>query len=1046
MEKLQSPGPDGWGSRYCKVKFRAGSAAAETTPKQPNHDGSIEWTEPLTITVCDTEQSLVASVVTRRGRSGTWSVVPDGRFEGFPVKDLPSVLSLESSTGTKFRAELDTFIDEGEPPQPSMDSVEEHEGRIFFPAFAAGDAHAGHPQQVPIRRPTAEDSTYLGSADGPPGWAPAAAARPFTRTHTRELPVSTAVAVAAELVHDEAAGAAAAAAHGSAAPRGGSMYTTPSARRHSSLIARSSSAGFLTRDGSIPGRSREGSFSSFHLARGSSRSLGESLAWSSSQDDAAPPALPSPVGTPSVSRLMDDRFPLEENKDEDSQAISAATDPSVLAWGELALRQASAPATLTTLGDGGAASGAVRLGLIDGATTVTVTTTTGAAPSARSGWMYDTEVVRPSRIETMESAEAGGHVRLDVIDGTRSAQPEEREEPSISFSPAYGAGDSPALFAPQSESRKKKGFGPFSVFKRSKKKLPPDSPMGRTASPRTHSEPDADDGVTGKPLRLGSGVEAGGRAGSRAGDERGRRGPEDTRDERRFPFLRTSAAGRWTSTLRHVRHDSGIEHVSRQSHLSDRPSVMSRPRRGVIHSARQEAAAPASQEPNIASPRSPREIMAQPTAPTAPPPTPPYEEVMHGYDPSQSVIGSASPSLSAARPLPLRPLDAARQDMGPRPGTAGAESPRPPSYLDAVSRSAGSSPRLPPYYVHGTSSLERTLREEEKAEPAEAMGEYPSHDHPAHLRSGAGAGHRGSTVYQQLMMTGRTADRALPPRRSRTEGETSQDEGLPRRPRPEAPRRQRVALGSSHLVQEQRWPEARAQPGASVSQPLSARRAESAPDAMPPFRRHEEWRPAQPEQDGFAETEMETPSYDDPDALGSRYDYRDGKEAESGYSPMTANSTPHASNGPHGRTLYPNERMAGEEETRPEVGPLEARQPRVASVPRSVSVQEVPSAMRTIPPLGRGGGVRSWRRGESRETTDPVCFSCLSPPSVCGGRKFVLKVMAYPPHSREDVLEDARQNEEVEAGLPGGMSIQRGRRVTVKLVRRQGRGCGGSVF
>lgn len=1046
MEKLLSPGPDGWGSRYFKVKFRAGNAAAETTPKQPNHDGSMEWTEPLTITVYDTEQSLVASVVTRRGRSGTWSVVPDGRFEGFPVKDLPSVLSLESSTGTKFRAELDTFIDEGEPPQTSMDSVEEHEGRIFFPAFAAGDAHAGHPQQVPIRRPTAEDSTYLGSADGPPGWAPAAAARPFTRTHTRELPVSTAVAVAAELVHDEAAGAAAAAAHGSAAPRGGSMYTTPSARRHSSLIARSSSAGFLTRDGSIPGRSREGSFSSFHLARGSSRSLGESLAWSSSQDDAAPPALPSPVGTPSVSRLMDDRFPLEENKDEDSQAISAATDPSVLAWGELALRQASAPATLTTFGDGGAASGAVRLGLIDGATTVTVTTTTGAAPSARPGWMYDTEVVRPSRIENMESAEAGGHVRLDVIDGTRSAQPEEREEPSISFSPAYGAGDSPAPSAPQSESRKKKGFLPFSILRKSKKKLPGALSMGKTASPGTHGEPDADEEVAGTPrsrrldeVRLESGVLAGGRARSRAGPKLGgrrRRGPEDTGDGRMVPPRRSSAAGGRISAR--VRYESGTEHVLRQSYLSDRPSAKSGPGRGVMHFARQEAAAPASLEPNVVSPWSPREMMAQPTAPTAPPPTPPYEEGVHGYDPSRSVSGSASPSLSAASPLPLRQLGAARQDMGPWPGTAGAESSRPPSYLDAVSRTAGSSPRLSSYNVHGTSSLERTLHEEKKAKPAEAMGEYPTYDHPAHLRLGVGAWHPGPASMVVRF-----------PRRSRTEGETPQDEGLLRRPRPEGPRPRRVALGyqgSAHPVQEQRWPEARGQPRASVSQPLSARRVESAPHAMAPFRGLGGRLIAQPEQDDFAETEMETTSYDDLDALGSRYDYRDGEEAESRYSPMTANSTLHASNGPHGRTLYSNGRMAGEEETRPEVGPLEARQPRVASVPRSVSVQEVPSAMRTIPPLGRGGGVRSWRRGESRETTDPVCFSCLSPPSVCGGRKFVLKVMAYPPHSREDVLEDARQNEEVEAGLPGGMSIQRGRRVTVKLVRRQGRGCGGSVF
>ena len=42
--------------------------------------------------VHDTEARLKATIVSRSGDSGPWSLVPDGWFEGFPVKECPCLL------------------------------------------------------------------------------------------------------------------------------------------------------------------------------------------------------------------------------------------------------------------------------------------------------------------------------------------------------------------------------------------------------------------------------------------------------------------------------------------------------------------------------------------------------------------------------------------------------------------------------------------------------------------------------------------------------------------------------------------------------------------------------------------------------------------------------------------------------------------------------------------------------------------------------------------------------------------------------------------
>ncbi|CAM9407540.1 unnamed protein product, partial [Sphacelaria rigidula] len=72
--------------------------------------------------------------------------------------------------------------------------------------------------------------------------------------------------------------------------------------------------------------------------------------------------------------------------------------------------------------------------------------------------------------------------------------------------------------------------------------------------------------------------------------------------------------------------------------------------------------------------------------------------------------------------------------------------------------------------------------------------------------------------------------------------------------------------------------------------------------------------------------------------------------------------------------------------------------------------------------------------------TDPVVFSCLSPPTVSEGQAFALKVLAYLLRQRDDVLQDALKEGVKEAGVPGSMPIMRGKRVTVKLVHNDSTG------
>ncbi|CAM9267046.1 unnamed protein product, partial [Ectocarpus sp. 12 AP-2014] len=114
-----------------RVKFRAGPegrAPAETVPKPANPDGSVEWLEALDITVHDTSFPLIA-VVQQTNYLGGWSLVPDGRFEGAAVSELPNEWRHASSipTAPTFYAQLSVHVEEGTqrdtrlPPFAGMD-------------------------------------------------------------------------------------------------------------------------------------------------------------------------------------------------------------------------------------------------------------------------------------------------------------------------------------------------------------------------------------------------------------------------------------------------------------------------------------------------------------------------------------------------------------------------------------------------------------------------------------------------------------------------------------------------------------------------------------------------------------------------------------------------------------------------------------------------------------------------------------------------------------------------------------------------------------
>lgn len=89
--------------------------------------------------------------------------------------------------------------------------------------------------------------------------------------------------------------------------------------------------------------------------------------------------------------------------------------------------------------------------------------------------------------------------------------------------------------------------------------------------------------------------------------------------------------------------------------------------------------------------------------------------------------------------------------------------------------------------------------------------------------------------------------------------------------------------------------------------------------------------------------------------------------------------------------------------------------------PRGGPARAVPGA------VSSGGGVGG--------RLDPVIFSCFAPPAVRPGTSFDLRVRAYLRRMRDAVLREALSEGAAEAGGAEGMSIPKGARVSVRLVR-----------
>ena len=954
----------------------------------------------------DTEESLIATVVSRSGNSGSWSFVPNGRFEGFPVRVLPAVWTSETGTEPTFRAELTTFIEGGaRGPPASLDNVEEHEGRRYFPAVGGGDTHTGVLQQQEAPRGI-YGARHSGPGGDPSGWMPAAGAAavvgpvsPFDDS----LPISVAVAV------DQMAAAPGIRTTGGAG--GGSLFTTPSARRIPSLVERSSSAGFLARDGSIPGRAREASFPSFRMARGSSHSFGQSHSESSSMHDSAPPPLPSPVGTPSVSRLMDVNSRLEED------GVSAGLPPPAVLRKQLrggrALQQPSAPDALS-------ARGATQSVEVEGS-------------------------MRYGRNHTMEYAAR-------------------EEDPGAEFSPAYGADESLAEEAPPRRS---------SFFSRV---------FGKVYHPRLSS---SSSGTRGEPA-AGSGVGV-------AGISLDAKSDGDVRTAGVSAHGSSAASG--DTMVR--RTNAAMEERRRTNAIARglRPRMRTRILWGV-ESQQEAAAAAASEEPAGASPRSPGAMAATfpaPTAPPLPPPTAPqYPAGAGGYDHSlyrdQDSLIPAGGTVPLSRPSTIGwpqagqqqavqqqvgqqqawqqqavqagqqqawqqqawqqqqavqagqqqawqqqalQQQALQQPMGmPQRGasallvdTACADTP--PSSYESMSMSGLLGSRVHAPAIRGRAQPGEGEEAVSEQEAIGVRGEPPTYDQPGALRSPIDGHHGaldprfrdwdawGDEAHFSAMAVGGGAPPSAVHGPHTSEGSTPQSGELLDARRTTRPR----AAGASPLR--------RTSHHSSTATMWFGDRDRTLPEV--------EGGESEEKAAGGMMEVSPAYEYDHPVALGSRRIPEGGVWGhEEGYSPMPTGIVAPGMNGSTCGTIAREPRMPGN-------GRREGGMPLHEELRQHLNTRGPTPPMRwvKVQPMGR-------------ETLDEVCFSFLSPRSVLAEHKFQLKVYAYLPQLRDEILQLAMFEGEVEAGLPGGRSLLRGKQVTVKLVRRAGWGGeggeGGGVY
>lgn len=158
-----------------RVVFRAGTAVARTPSKRANPDGSVEWTQPLEITVYDPSAKLVAVIQQFNFLRG-WIIGPDRHFNGTSVTALPSEWTHSSDlpTAPSFYAELRVNIEGGDHPSPGGvdESDEDYSGlpmlcspRVLHYS-GRHDSHGGKMKPISPTSVTTTPSTLLTTSVG----------------------------------------------------------------------------------------------------------------------------------------------------------------------------------------------------------------------------------------------------------------------------------------------------------------------------------------------------------------------------------------------------------------------------------------------------------------------------------------------------------------------------------------------------------------------------------------------------------------------------------------------------------------------------------------------------------------------------------------------------------------------------------------------------------------------------------------------------------------------------------------------------------------
>lgn len=365
-----------------RVKFRCGSGAVETSPLNPDHDGTAEWTTTLEMPLPDADMHLVA-VVSRKRASGNWSLIPGGRFEGPVVSTLRSltVWREPSIAGIEFFSTLETVMQEEEvvqqPGITPQGMVRMEDGRpppsVPLSSEPLDDANLEY-TYLPYDGEASESSAgyadaWSGDSDQPADGQDIGGSR---HTPSAGVPTESATAHHAVATYNIIFGAAAPVSH-EQGHRAGSAHGALMAPSAAPPIARARSAGGFPLPSSgylVRGDSHDGDIA---LRRGSSRwsSRSSRSGRSSFRSDEAlddvqrvresSPRFPPPEGVLEKSSLLDPDATLKEEHEEDGYAspvgrlsrsrllddnhrLDEKRPRDQLVWGGAAFAKESAPA------------------------------------------------------------------------------------------------------------------------------------------------------------------------------------------------------------------------------------------------------------------------------------------------------------------------------------------------------------------------------------------------------------------------------------------------------------------------------------------------------------------------------------------------------------------------------------------------------------------------------------------------------------------------------------------------------------------------------